>query len=79
MLNAIFKLFDKESQDKKLYRHTMTENEQKELRLFLKRLFNHPFWLQNDPAIDKAFAAASSLKSLFDQQNLKIQYILSGK
>ncbi|UUS59678.1 MULTISPECIES: chromosome partitioning protein ParB [unclassified Acinetobacter] len=79
MLNAIFKLFDKESQDKKLYRHTMTEDEQKELRLFLNRLFNHPFWLQNDPAIDKAFAAASSLKSLFDQQNLKIQYILSGK
>ncbi len=79
IINAIFRLFDTSQIEKKLYRHVMTENEQKDLRLMLKRLFNHPFWNQNDPTIDKALTAATSVPDLFEKQNLTFAYIQTGK
>ncbi|MDD0802547.1 MULTISPECIES: chromosome partitioning protein ParB [Acinetobacter] len=79
MINAIFKLFDKDSQDKKLYRNIMSESETTELRLFLNRLFNHPFWDQNDETIDKALTAATAVPALFEQHRLNFTYIQTGK
>jgi len=79
MINAIFKLFDPAQQEKNLYRQKMTEAQREEFRMFLNRLFNHPFWLQNDPTIDKALAAASSLKDIFERQGLTTTYIINGQ
>jgi len=79
MINAIFKLFDPAQQQKNLYRQKMTDSQKEEFRMFLKRLFNHPFWLQNDPTIDKALGAASSIKDIFEKQGLTTNYIISGK
>ena len=79
MINAIFQLFDPSQQSKNLYRQKMTDSQKDQFRIFLKRLFNHPFWLQNDPTIDKALAAASSLKDIFEKQGLTTTYIINGK
>ena len=57
----------------------MSDSQKDQFRLFLKRLFNHPFWLQNDPTIDKALGAATSIKDIFEKQGLTTTYIINGK
>jgi hypothetical protein len=79
MINAIFKLFDPSQQDKNLYRSKMNDAQKEEFRLFLNRLFNHPFWLQNDATIDKALGAATNVKAIFEKQGLTTTYILNGQ
>jgi hypothetical protein len=79
MINATFQLFDQNDQKKNLYRAQMTDNEKEKFELFFDRLFNHPFWSQNDPTIDKALGAATSVKDIFDKQGLNSGYILNGR
>jgi hypothetical protein len=79
MINATFQLFDPNEQSKNLYRAKMTESQKKNFELFFHRLFNHPFWTQNDPVIDKALAASTSVKDIFIQQGLVWTFIQNGK
>jgi len=79
MINATFQLFDPKEQSKNLYRSKMTEDQKEKFELFLDRLFNHPFWSQNDPTIDKALGAATSVKDIFEKQGLNTGYILNGR
>jgi hypothetical protein len=79
MFNAIFQLFDPIQQSKNLYRQKINESQKDQFRIFLKRLFNHPFWMQNDPTIDKALGAATNIKDIFEKQGLTTTYIINGK
>jgi hypothetical protein len=78
MINATFQLFDKDEQAKNLYRPKMTDNQKERFELFFERLFNHPFWSQNDPTIDKALAASTTVKDIFEKQGLNSSYLLNG-
>ncbi len=78
MINSIFLLFDPKDQEKNLYRPKMNEEQKDLFKKFLHRLFNHPFWMQNDPTIDKALAAATSIKEIFEKQGLTTSYIRDG-
>lgn len=78
MINATFQLYDPNMQAKNLYRTKMNDSQKELLKKFLNRLFNHPFWLQNDTTIDKALGAASSVSNIFEQQGLTSNYILNG-
>ena len=78
MINAIFQLFDKEEIAKNLYRPKMSDDQKQKFELFFTRVFNHPFWDQNDPTIDKALGAATSVKDIFDKQGLNSEYIRLG-
>jgi hypothetical protein len=73
-----FQLFDKEEIAKNLYRPKMSDDQKQKFELFFTRLFNHPFWDQNDPTIDKALGAATSVKDIFDRQGLNSEYIRLG-
>lgn len=79
MINATFQLFDPKDQIKNLYRPKMTDDQKEKFELFFDRLFNHPFWSQNDPTIDKALGAATSVKDIFERQGLNSSYILNGR
>ena len=79
MINATFQLFDPDSQEKNLYRTKMTDAQQENFNTFFERLFDHPFWDQNDATIDKALSASTGVKGIFENAGLTSDYILTGK
>jgi hypothetical protein len=79
MINIVFQLVIDEDRAKRLLRPVMTDKQKKMFENYFERLFNHPFWSQNDEAIDKALGAATSVKGIFDKQGLNSSYVLKIK
>ncbi len=79
MINIIFQLVMDEDRSKRLLRTEMTDKQKKMFENYFERLFNHPFWSQNDEAIDKALGSATSLKGIFEKQGLNSSYVMKIK
>ena len=79
IINIVFQLVMDEDRSKKLFRSVMTDKQKKLIESYFDRLFNHPFWSQNDEAIDKALGAATSVKGIFDKQGLNSSYVIKIK
>lgn len=79
IINIVFQLVMDEDRSKRLLRSEMTDKQKKLIESYFERLFNHPFWSQNDEAIDKALGAATSVKGIFDKQGLNSSYVIKIK
>ena len=67
-----------DEREQKLYRPDVTDHQKGVLSMCLKRLFGHPFWDDNDPAVDLLLASAQPQKDLFVQKGLTELYVLTG-
>lgn len=78
ILNQALQFMTTDEREQKLYRPDVTDHQKGVLSMCLKRLFGHPFWDDNDPAVDLLLASAQPQKDLFVQKGLTELYVLTG-
>jgi hypothetical protein len=64
--------------EKLLYRQILSKDQIDRIETYLERLFNHTFWDDPNPEIDKLLASSGKQEDLFNKYSLTINYVLTG-